>query len=312
MTRQISMLVLSAAILAGCGSAQVGRMSAAQLATGTAAPAPTVSVVAGLASELAPTVSVKPGVASAPVIAASQSAVADVAAQDVELDALDAMTVQGEAYKLQGWWSDLKDSVKKAWQRFKLKSEIRQALKHKDKLAFDLLEGTIDVLSKARTNPIVKVTPLAGGGQEISSSWTSTHKGTFAIEVKRVTDADGVTQTLSVSTTGTLKNGTKVEVLRVKSLTGDDGTYQTVTREKRTYEDGRYDLSEWTKKVNLDGTEVITGFINHRDGNRTEITGTRDAKGKVRLEVSKIAPAHNPGDTIADDEATGDAGASGT
>jgi hypothetical protein len=310
MTRHLTLLVLSAAILAGCGSAQVGRMSAAQLAN-SAAPAPTVSLVAGLASELAPTVSVKPGVATAPVIAASQAAVSDIAAQDVELDALDAMTLQGDAYKLQGWWTDLKDSLKKAWQRFKLKSEIRQALKHKDKLAFDLLEGTIDVLSKHRTNPIVKVTPLAGGGQEISSSWTSTHKGTFAIEVKRVTDADGVTQTLSVSTSGTLKNGTKVEVLRVKTLTGDDGTYQTTTREKRTYEDGRYDLSEWSKKVNLDGTEVITGFINHRDGNRTEITGTRDAKGKVRLEVSKIAPAHNPGDTLADEVAT-DAPASGT
>lgn len=312
MTRQVTMLVLAAAMLAGCGSTPVGRMGATNLAPAKAAP--TVSVVPGFASAIAPTVTVQPGLAPANVIAASQASVADIATQDLELDALDAMTAQGNSYQLQGWWSDLKDSVKKAWQRFQLKREIKQALKHRDKLAFDLLEGTIDTLSKFRTAPIVKVTPLDGGGQEILTSWTSTHKGNFAIELKRVTDADGVTQLLQVTSTGTAKNGTKVEVLRMKELTGADGTYTTTTREKRTYEDGRYDLSEWVKTVNVDGTEKITGFINHRDGNRTEITGTRDAKGKVNLEVSKIAPSHNPGDTtggpIADEPATSDAGAS--
>lgn len=314
MTRQVTMLVLAAAMLAGCGSTPVGRMGATALNTAKAAP--TVSVVPGFAAAVSPTVTVQPGLAAATVVAASQASVSAIASQDLELDALDLMTAPADGYKLQGWWSDLKDSVKKAWQRFQLKREIKQALKHRDKLAFDLLEGTIDTLSKFRSAPIVKVTPLTGGGQELLTSWTSTHKGTFAIEVKRVTDADGVTQTLQVTSIGTLKNGTKVEVLRAKTLTGDDGTYTTVTREKRTYEDGRYDLSEWSKKVNVDGTEVITGFINHRDGNRTEITGTRDAKGKVNLEVSKIAPSHNPGDTvtgpIADEPATGDAGASGT
>jgi hypothetical protein len=243
----------------------------------------------------APTVAVRPGVAvAAPVAAMSQAAAADVVTVDSELEALELLADNGATYQLQGVFGDLKDSIQRAWQRWKLSREVKLALKHKREKAFELHEGEIDTQRKNRTEPKTEVKTLVGGGKEIITTWQSTLKGTFAIETRRTIDADGVTQSLSVRKSGLTNKDLRIDLSRVRTLAGDDGAYKVVTKETTIYPDGRQQYAEWTKTVRANGSEQIDGFITHRDGNRTEITGTRDTEGKVKVEVSKIAPSHNP------------------
>lgn len=307
-------VTLAAALLAGCASAPTARLSTSvsqqgvPLAPAPLAPAgaPLVRTVPGLVGP-APTVVVKAGAAPAELAVAAQEVTADVITADSELEALELLADDGASYQLQGWFQDIKDSIKRAWQRFKLKREVKAALKHKREMAFELHEGEIDNIRKNRTAPVTKINDLGGGGKEIVTTWASTHKGTWEVETRRVVDADGTTQTLSVHQTGTSNKDLRIDLERIRTLVGDDGAYQVVTKRTVIYKDGRQEYAEWTKTVNADGTEKIDGFITHRDGNRTEITGTRDADGKVKVEVSKIAPAHNPSplpsaDPLEDDE----------
>jgi len=295
--RPLILVVLAAAMLTGCATSPAARLgiSAATLPAGApVAPAPLVNTLPGFSGP-APTVSVKAGVVAAEAVTATaQTATADVVAVDAQMEALDLIADDGTSYQLQGWFSDLKDSIKRAWQRFKLTREVKAALKHKRELAFELYEGEIDTIRKDRTAPKTKINDLGGGGKEIVQTWSSTHKGTWAIETKRTVDADGTTQTLALSKNGETNGGLRIAIERIRSLVGTDGAYQVVTKSTTGYKDGRQEYAEWTKSVKADGTEKIDGYITHRDGNRTEITGTRDADGKVKVEVSKIAPAHNP------------------
>lgn len=320
--RTAILVTLVAALLAGCSAAPSARLATAASIPGAPAPAPLAPATAPLVRTVpglkgpAPVVSVKAGAAAAEVAVAAQNLTADVVAVDAELEALDLLADDGGAYQLQGWFQDLKDSIKRAWQRFKLKREVKAALKHKREVAFELHEGEIDNLRKNRTAPVTTVNDLGGGGKEIVTTWTSTHKGTFAIETRRTIDAEGTTQTLAVSQKGENDKDLRIDLERIRTLVGEDGAYQVVTKRTVIYKDGRQEHAEWTKTVNADGTEKIDGYITHRDGNRTEITGTRDKDGKVEVEVSKIAPAHNPSplpsaephedEVEEDDDATGE------
>jgi hypothetical protein len=329
--RSMILVTLAVAMLAGCTAAPTARLATSAGLKGTplapAAPlapvtAPLVKTIPGFSGP-APTVSVKAGAApavAAATVAVAQEATADVVAIDTELEALDLLVDDGSGYQLQGWFQDLKDSIKRAWQRFQLKREVKAALKHRRELAFELHEGEIDTIRKNRTAPVTSVNDLGGGGKEIVTTWTSTNKGTWQVETRRIVDAEGTTQTLSVHQTGTSDKDLRIDLERIRTLMGEDGAYQVVTKRTCIYKDGRQEYAEWTKTVDADGSEKIDGYITHRDGYRTEITGTRDEDGKVKVEVSKIAPAHNPNplpsaspfedededeDADEDDEATG-------
>lgn len=293
-------VTLVAALLAGCTAAPTARLATSVSQSGVPvaplapATAPLVRSIPGLKGP-APVVSVKAGAAPVAAMAVvSQELTAEVLTADAELEALELLADDGATYQLQGWFQDLKDSIKRAWQRFKLKREVKAALKHKRELAFELHEGEIDNIRKNRTSPVTTVNDLGGGGKEIVTTWQSTHKGTWDVETRRTVDADGTTQTLAVHQTGTDTKDLRIDTERIRTLIGADGAYQVVTKRTVIYKDGRQEQAEWTKTVTASGTEVIDGYITHRDGNRTEITGTRDADGKVKVEVSKIAPAHNP------------------
>ena len=329
--RHLVLIAVATSLLAGCVSAPTARLAtsrvsgadvplapaAAVQAPAAALPAPVVKTIPGFAGPQ-PTVAVKAGAApAAPALAvAAQTAAADVVAADSELEALDLLADStGATYGLQGWWQDLKDSIKRSWQRFTLKREIKAALKHKNEKAFELHEGEIDNIKKNRTEPKTEVNDLGGGGKEIVTTWASTNKGTWEIETRRTIDADGTTQVLAVRQSGEDKGKLRITIERVRTLVGADGAYQVKTVRTVAYKDGRVEKSEWTKAVAADGSERIDGYITHRDGSRTQITGTRDVDGKVKVEVSEIAEAHNPAplpstdpyptDDGEDDEATG-------
>jgi hypothetical protein len=210
-------------------------------------------------------------------------------------------------YQLQGLWTDLKDAVKRVVQRWKLSREVKAALKKKREQSFELHEGEIDNMRKNRTAPVTSVADLGDGLKEIKSTWTSTHKGQWSLETRRVIDGEGVTQELSVTKVGEDKKGIKLDISRVRTLMGSEGAYKVVTKQMTTFKDGRREAAEWTKTVNADASEEISGFINHRDGHRTLITGTRTNTGKVEVQVSRIAPTHNPDPTtpVEDEPATG-------
>ncbi len=321
--RTAILVTLAAALLAGCTSAPSARLATSVSVPVAPAPlapaaAPLIRTVPGFKGP-APTVVVTAGAAPAALAVAAQEVTADVITADAELEALELLADDGPTYQLQGWFQDLKDKLKRAWQRFKLKREVKAALKHKRELAFELHEGEIDSIRKNRTAPVTTINDLGGGGKEIVTTWTSTNKGTWEVETRRVVDDEGTTQTLSVHQTGQNNKDLRIDLERIRTLVGDNGAYQVVTKRTVIYKDGRQEYAEWTKTVNADGTEKIDGYITHRDGNRTEITGTRDADGKVNVEVSKIAPAHNPAplpsadpyDDGEDDEADDDDDATG-
>lgn len=293
--RRLILVTLITSLLAGCGSApttgvatKVQRGSVTKAVS--AAVKPGVRTIPGYKGP-APSVSVT-ATGSAAEVAASEEAAAAMLEADMSLESIELLIQDGGAYFVQGLFQDFKDWVSRTWQRFKLSREVKSALKHNRDKAFELHEGEIDTMRKNRTAPVTKVNTLADA-KEIVTTWSSTHKGTYEIETRRVVDDEGVTQNLSVSLKGEDTKGVGIDLVRIRTLVGEDGTYKVATRKTTTGKDGRQEYQEWIKQVNVDGTEVISGYMLHRDGYRTDITGTRDAKGKVNVEVSKIAPAHS-------------------
>ncbi|MEB3329689.1 MAG: hypothetical protein VKQ33_10700 [Candidatus Sericytochromatia bacterium] len=295
MRRSATLVILAAVLVSGCAATPTARLATSAVAGKPPAPAaaPAMTVQGPV-----PTVVVRPGAAvvpvAAPVAAVSRAAAAEVVALDAELEALELLADEGAAYQLQGFFGDLKDSIKRVWQRWQLSREVKLALRHKREKAFELHEGEIDNQRKHRSAPITEVKTLEGGGKEIVTTWNSTLKGTFTIETRRTLDAEGTTQVLAVRKAGLTNKDLRVDLVRVRTLEGADGAYKVVTQETTIFPDGRQQYAEWTKTVRANGAEEIDGFITHRDGHRTEITGTRDTDGKVHVEVSKIAPSHNP------------------
>jgi hypothetical protein len=292
------LVAVAAALLAGCsngtpGAASLKRQNNANLPVAPVAPAgPSVSLI----SPNGPSVSLKPGVAAqAPAQAAiSQQAAAQLAALDESIEAMELLSPNGAGFKVQGFFGDLVDSIKRVWTRWKLTATVKAALKHNDDKAFELHEGELDTMKKNRTAPVTKITDLEDGSKEITATWTSTYKGEFKVEADRIIDTDGITQVLALEITGTNDKKEGVELTRTRKLVGEDGAYEVTTDETRTFKDERKQKMHWVKTVKADGTETISGYIDHVDGWRTQITGTRDADKKVKVEVSKIAPAHNP------------------
>lgn len=298
--RRLLLVTLVASLLAGCGAAPTGAgiaKSTAKRTTVSAPAAPLVRTIPGLKGAQ-PTVSMLaaalPGT-SAKVVAVSQEATAQLLATDSGLDAIETLIQDGGGYLLQGWYTDLKDAIKRTWTRIKLSFKVKQALKSNLKKSFDLHEGEIDTIKDNRTAPVTTVNNLGEGSKEIVSSWKSTHNGNFEIETRRTLDEDGITQVLTVWSHGRNKAGLGVDTTRIRTLVGDDGSYKVATKQTTILKDAREEYQEWLKEVAPDGSERISGLIDHPDGNRSEITGTRDAAGKVKIEISKIAPTHNPG-----------------
>ena len=291
--RRLILVTIISTLLAGCGASPtadlVTRTSRGAAKTVVAAAKPVVRTIPGYTGP-SPSVSVV-AKGTAADVAASEAAAASLLESDLELESIELLIQDGGAYFVQGWFTDLKDYVKRTWQRFKLSWEVKSALKHNREKAFELHEGQIDTIRKNRTTPVTMVISH-DDAKEIVTTWKSTNKGTYEIETRRVVDEDGVTQNLTVSLIGTDDKGVALNLLRIRSLVGTDGTYKVATKKTVTGKDGRDEYQEWLKQVNADGTEKISGYIIHRDGNRSDITGTRDLKGKVRVEVSKIAPGH--------------------
>src|SRR5688500_7771653 len=123
MARRTAVLVtLVAALLAGCTAAPTARLATSSVVPGApAAPlapvtAPLVRAIPGMKGP-APTVAVKAGAAPAELAVAAQTVAADVVTADAELEALELLAEDGGTYALQGWFQDLKDKIKRAWQR---------------------------------------------------------------------------------------------------------------------------------------------------------------------------------------------------
>lgn len=294
MARRVLFSLVTVSLLAGCGSGAplAGLSTSALQQTAPAGPAPMVALIPGFAGP-APSVTVT-AAAPMPVAQTSQTNAAAVLTSDQEAESTDLIAESAPNYQVQGLFQDIKDAIHRTLARWKLSSQIKAVLKHKNDEAFNLNEGEIDNQKSHRTAPVTKVSTLANGDQEIVTSWNSTLRGDFRIETDREVDADGVTQVLTVIKTGITKDKVALTLQRARTLTGADGSYQVVTDETQTFKNGRTQTNHWTKAVKADGTESISGYIDTPDGYRTEITGQRDAKGKVKLEVSKIAPWHNP------------------
>jgi hypothetical protein len=310
MARRLVLSLLTVSLLAGCGSMPTSGTVKRQHVDG--ATAATVKTVVGVPG-LAPTVSVKATVAAAaPAVAVrSQDSTADMVEMDSSLESVELLSPNGAGYKVQGWFGDLVDTIKDAYKRWKLSSSVKAALKHKDDEAFNLHEGEIDTMKKDRTAPVTKIKNLDGGDQEIITTWDSTYKGKWHIETARIVDGDGTTQVLAVSMSGTDKSGRASSVTRTRKLTGANGAYEVTTDRSATGKDNRVEKQHWVKAVLVDGSETLSGYIDFADGWRTQIAGTRDKAGKVKVDVTKIAPADKP---TTDDPATGsaDPAASGT
>jgi hypothetical protein len=311
MIRRLLVSSLAATLLVGCGRG----LPTASLTTERQhlgdMPPPMVTTIPGETA----TVTLQPTLNVTAVLATrGQDSAAAIVTTDREIEAVDLIAEAGGAYAVKGWFGDLKDTFKRFLTRWHLKSDIRAALKHHNDEAFNLHEGEIDNQKKNRTAPITKINTLTGGSSEIVTSWNSSFKGDYRIETDRVVDADGVTQVLTVSKTGTTEDGQGFELVRARTLEGADGSYKVVTDKKITFKDGRKQTDHWTKTVKTDGSEMIDGYIDTPDGWRTEITGKRgnDKDHDVKLEISKIAPWHNPGTPASTDPAATDATATGT
>lgn len=284
--RRVLLATLITSILAGCSAAPTSSLGAVRQ---KAASQPVVKVIPGYKG---PSVTVTAsGNASDSVVASSQEAAAELIAADSKLDSIELLIQDGGAYLVQGWFSDLKDSIKRAWTRWKLSREVKAALKKSRDKAVELHEDEIGNQRATRTGVKTKINDLGEGLKEIVTTWKSTNEGTYNVETRRTIDDEGVTQVSAVTITGVNAKGLGVDLNRVRSLTGTDGTYKIATTVRTTYKDGRFDAQEWLKVASADGSEKITGVINHRDGHRSEITGTRDANGKVKVDVTKIAKA---------------------
>lgn len=281
--RRLLTITLIASVLTGCAAAPNATLGS--VSRSAKAASPSVRVIAG-----APTVTVTAR-SDAKSVAASQASAEELLAADANLDSIELLIQDGGAYFVQGWFTDLKETIKRAWTRWKLSREVKAALKKNKDAASQLYSKEIDSLRENRLGLKTQINDLGEGDKEIVQTWKSTHQGTFDIETRRTVDAEGVTQVSSVEVTGKNAKGLGVALSRVRTLTGEDGTYKVATQLTMTQKDGRKDYQEWLKLVAADGSEKITGFMNHRDGHRTEFTGTRDTKGKVKVDLTKIAPA---------------------
>lgn len=281
--RRLLQITLIASLLTGCAAAPnatLGTVRQSKAAT------PSVRVVTG-----GPSVTVTAN-AEPEAAAVSQASAEELLAADANMDSIELLIQDGGAYfQVQGWFTDLKESIKRAWTRWKLSREVKAALKKNKDAASKLYGQQISDLRDARVGLKTEINDLEEGAKEIVQTWKSTHQGTFDIETRRTVDDEGVIQVSSVEVTGKNAKGLGVELSRVRTLTGTDGTYKVATQLTMTQKDGRKDYQEWLKVVAADGSEKITGFMNHRDGHRTEFTGTRDTKGKVKVDLTKIAPA---------------------
>ena len=301
MARRLVLSALVASLLIGCGTSPTSTTPRRQHLDG--APTPVVKTVVGVAG-LAPTVSMRADVAAAaPAVAIrSQASTAEVVETDSSLESVELLSPNGAGYKVQGWFGDMIDSIKDAYKGWKLSRAVKAALKSKDDEAFNLHAGEIDGMKKNRTAPISKIKNLAGGDQEIITTWDSTYKGTWHIETARIVDTDGVTQVLALAQTGKDAKGLAVSINRTRKLTGENGAYNVTTNKSTTLKDNRTEAQHWSKSVLVDGSEKLDGYIDFADGWRTQITGTRGTNKKVKVEVTKIAPA---------DKAAPDTGATG-
>ncbi|MEB3196466.1 MAG: hypothetical protein VKP62_04610 [Candidatus Sericytochromatia bacterium] len=293
MRRSAILVTLAAAILAGCTAAPTTRLATkASLTTPAQVAAP---LQPAAAKPAAPTVTVVAGAnVAAPLAAEAETAAQYLMAEDDDLEALELLVDDPAGYQLQGLFGDLKDSVRRAWQRWQLSREVKLALKHKRETAFELHEGEIDNIRENRTAPKTTVKLLDGDGKLITTTWNSTLDGTWSIKTERTIDKEGVTQELRVGKSGTNDKGLRIDTQRTRTLLNKDGAYKVVTKQTTVFGDGRQEVSEWTKVVQANASETIDGYITHRDGHRTQISGTRSSEGKVNLQVSKIAPVHNP------------------
>jgi hypothetical protein len=280
--RRLLAATLIASLLAGCGAAPTATKLAKAAA---AAPLPTVrQIVANNSSRATVTI-----VSAAQAPAATTTAAADLANADSHLDSIEWLIQDGGAYFVQSWFGDLVDKVKDIYHRWKLGREVKAALKKEHEAEFGLHEDEIDAIKKGRSAVNTKIKSLANGDQEIITTWDSTDGGTFHIETARIVDEDGVTQVLALSQTGTDKKGQLITRTRTRTLTSAAGDYTVATDSTLTLKDGRKQVQHWSKTVAVDGSAKIEGYIVLPDGMRSDITGTRDAKGKVSLTVGKLA-----------------------
>lgn len=298
--RQVLIATMIASLLAGCGTtptapkATLSRLNNSAPASSGTAPSvslqPVLTSIPGYAGP-APSVTVGSAVHAAQAkLMTSQDAAAKLVAADSNIDSVELLIQNGGAYLVQGWFSDLVTKVKETYRRWKLSRQVKAELKASLDKAAGLHAGEIDALKKNRTAPVTKIAKLDNGDEQIVTTWTSTSGGTFTVSTSREVDSDGVTQVMSVTTSGTDKSGAKIDTSRIRTLTGTDGTYQVATK-RTTIDKSGTTSEEWLKIVNADGTEKITGFIVRPDGYQTDITGTRDANGKVSVNVTHVAPA---------------------
>jgi hypothetical protein len=283
--RRLLAATLIASLLTGCGAAPTATKLAKAAA---AAPLPSVRQIVSNNSSRA-TVTI---VSAAQAPAVSATAAADLASADSHLDSIEWLIQDGGAYltqkyTIQSWFGDLVDKIKDVYHRWKLSREVKAALKKAHDAEFSLHEDEIDAIKKGQSAVTTKVKTLASGDQEIITTWDSKEGGTFHVETARIIDGDGTTQVLALSQTGTDSKGQVITTTRTRTLTSAAGDYVVSTDGSLTFKDGRKQTQHWTKTVAADGSAKIEGYIVMADGTRTDITGTRDAAGKVKLEVSK-------------------------
>ncbi|MDB5100473.1 MAG: hypothetical protein JWM80_4894 [Cyanobacteria bacterium RYN_339] len=282
--RRLLLATMIASLLAGCGATP----DIAKVAKGAANPLPTVRQIVANNSSRATVTIVSSVQATAAAMASSSTAAADLASADSHIDSIEWLIQDGGAYLIQSWFGDIVDKVKDIYKRWKLSREVKAALKKQHEEEFGLHEDEIAAIKKGRSAVSTKIKALANGDKEIITTWDSTEGGTFHIETARIIDEDGVTQVLALSQTGTDKKGQQLQTTRTRTLTSAAGDYTVATDSSITYKDNRKQTQHWSKSVSVDGSAKIEGYIVMADGARTDITGTRDTKGKVKLDVSKI------------------------
>lgn len=300
MTRRILLVALSMSFLTGCMAQPLPTAQRTVSRQHVARQAPVAPVVRVTEAAVAPTITVRQGAVAAPpaVVQFSEQASLQVTALDADLEAIDLLAEAGGAYGVQTFWGRIKDrfnqakdSVKRAWTRFKLKREAKALLKDKTTKRMKRHAAELEAIRAHRTTPVTQINPIEEGGHEIVTAWSSDHKGLRHVETRRTVDEEGVTQRLIISVKGEDAKGLAFEVLRTRQLLGEDGAYAITTHERRTFKDGRSQTTELVKTVNADGSETLAGEILHADGHQTTLSGTRDAAGKISLAIEKIAPA---------------------
>lgn len=329
MTRRFLLVALSLSFLTGCMAQPlpIAQRPVSRQHVARQAPVTPVVRVTPTEAAVAPTITVRQGavVVAPAVVQRSEQASLQVTALDADLEAIDLLAEAGGAYGVQTFWGRIKDrfnqakdSVKRAWTRFKLKREAKALLKDKTTQRMKQHAEELEAIRAHRTTPVTQINPLEDGGHEIVTAWSSDHQGLRHVETRRTVDEEGVTQRLIISVKGEDAKGLAFEVLRTRQLLGEDGAYAITTHERRTFKDGRSQTTELVKTVNADGSETLTGEILHADGHTTTLSGTRDADGQITLTIEKIEPApvepepEAPGTDAAqpDDEATEEASAS--